>query len=109
MNLRKGDKVKIVIFEERYGENIPKEKRKNIFEVEKRFTNAGRSWRRRRRRGKQTYVKIKIQIPEDRYGRILSYIDIPIEHVIKVNTKMYEIRNKLIKAKKKKGETENGN
>ena len=103
MVFKKGDKVKVVVFDRYYGGRIPEENRNDIFEVIRKYTQALRRYQRSFAR--HSYIKIKTTFPADEYGRTERIIDIPIEHVIKINTKMYDFRDKLVEAEDENEET----
>ena len=83
-NSKKGDKVKVIRVTSNTGMN--EDDLKRIYEVERKFT--------RRWSGRQ-FVDIRLNHRED-LTEWNKHITVPIQDVIKVNTKMYELRNKLI-------------
>lgn len=92
MNIKKGDKVKIIKYDVNYMSEIPIEDiGTKVFDVIKKFSEKRRHYYRRRLlNSKYSKGIVKIRLSE------FNYTNIPIEYVIKVNTKMYILRDKLL-------------
>ena len=91
-NLRKGDLVKVVVYEDGFGARIPEDQRKDTFTIDRRWTKAKSRWYNRNYHNYDVFVRIPIA-----EGTYINRIDVPVDHVIKVNSKLYEQKERLLK------------